>query len=330
MKRTFILLFLALALATDGMSQQVRMIINEGLPPNKQTLKANVEREIGKLLTEFNAAARGKRPLNLSQVNMTPQAKKELCEMYDFLPFACDDPVYTERCISTVTGYTIRGILVTIQPQPDYTDSPERELTVNFAPDGQLTGAVFSLSGHEASVILAHATDVKDVARRNEILTFVENYRSYYDKKDIAMLDSIFSDDAIVITGKVMYRKNLESGNMVQVAIYNQQSKKQYLDNLRNSVFKNNKYIRVKFDDIEVVRHPTNDKIYLVRLHQDWDSQRFSGSRYHDEGCVTLLWEFSDRGKDPQILFRSWQSDDIIKKGEDVFTFDDFEVPVHR
>ena len=261
---------------------------------------------------------------------MTPQAKKELCEMYDFLPFACDDPVYTERCISTVTGYTIRGILVTIQPQPDYTDSPERELTVNFAPDGQLTGAVFSLSGHEASVILAHATDVKDVARRNEILTFVENYRSYYDKKDIAMLDSIFSDDAIVITGKVMYRKNLESGNMVQVAIYNQQSKKQYLDNLRNSVFKNNKYIRVKFDDIEVVRHPTNDKIYLVRLHQDWDSQRFSGSRYHDEGCVTLLWEFSDRGKDPQILFRSWQSDDIIKKGEDVFTFDDFEVPVHR
>ena len=330
MKRTLLLLLFMLALAIDGMSQQVQMKINEGLP-GKQTLQKNVEREIGKLLTEFNAAAKNHRSLNVSQINMTPQAKKDLCEMYDFLPFACDDPVYTERCIQTVTGYCIRGILVTIQPQPGYNDSPERELTVNFAPDGQITGVVFSLPLHEINTILGQAKEVKDVARRNEILNFVENYRSYYDKKDIAMLDSIFSDDAIVITGKVMYRKNNEYGNLVKDVVYKQQDKKQYLDNLRNSVFKNNKYIRVKFDDIEVVRHPTNSKVYVVTLQQDWDSQRYAGTKYHDEGFVTLVWEFSDQGKDPQILFRSWQSNEIVQGDKDnVFKFDDFDVPMHR
>lgn len=330
MKRTFLLFILIMALVEDCMSQSVRMIINEGLA-GKMTLKTNVEREIGKLLTEFNAAAKKHRSLNVSQINMTPQARKDLCEMYDFLPFACDDPVYMERCIQTVTGYCIRGILVTIQPQPGYNDSPERELTVNFAPDGQITGVVFSLPLHEINTILGQAKEVKDVARRNEILNFVENYRSYYDKKDIAMLDSIFSDDAIVITGKVMYRKNNEYGNLVKDVVYKQQDKKQYLGNLRDSVFKNNKYIRVKFDDIEVVRHPTNSKVYVVTFKQDCDSQRHGGSSYHDEGYVTFVWEFSDQGKEPQILFRSWQSNEIVQGDKDnVFKFDDFDVPIHH
>ncbi len=333
MKRTFLLLFFTLVVAANGMSQRVVMKINEGLP-GKQALKTKMESEIGKLLTEFNDAAREKRDLNVSHISMTPQARKDICAMYNFLPFVCDDPAYTERCISTVTGYCIRGILVSIVPQPDYHDSLERELTVNFSPDGQITGAVFSLPHHITNPdgpIMRGAKEVEDVARRNEILTFVENYRSYYDKKDIAMLDSIFSDDAIVITGKVMYRKVNEYGKLIKDVVYKQQDKKQYLDNLRNSVFKNNKYIRVKFDDIEVVRHPTNSKVYVVTLQQDWDSQKYTGTKYHDEGFVTLVWEFSEQGKDPQILFRSWQSNDIIEGNDDnVFKWSDFDVPMHR
>ncbi|MBR4367411.1 MAG: hypothetical protein IKP43_11610 [Bacteroidaceae bacterium] len=326
MKRTLFLLFMLL-LTLSSHSQTVTLSINEGLN-NKPTLKTNIEREIGKLLTEFNNAARNNRGLNLSGINMTPNGKEDLKEMYDFLPFSCDDRHYSERCIQTVTGYCVRGILVTIKPMPDYTDERERELTISFAADGQITSAVFSF--HDPKVFLGNATEVKDVARRNEILNFTENYRSYYDKKDIDMIDSVFSDDAIVITGKVIYRKTPEFGRLVKDVEYKQQDKQQYLSHLR-TIFKNNKYIRVQFKDIEVMRHPKRSDMYMVTLHQDWTSTKYNGSGYHDTGFVQLFWQFSDQDKNPQILFRSWQSDELVKSNKDnLFSFDDCNIPPVR
>ena len=326
------ILLLTLMLAHECWSQKVMLKINEGLD-SKPTLQANVEREVSKLLTEFNAAARQHRQLNLNGINMSSEAKADLQEMYDFLPFSCDDPVYTERCIRTVSGYCIRGILVSIIPQEGYEDELERELTVNFdASSGQITGVVFSLPLHQANLILGNAKEVNDVARRNEILGFVENYRSYYDKKDIDMLEKVFSDDAIIISGTVKFQKRVELANMVKKEVeYKQQTKKEYLDHLRNNIFRNNKFIRVNFDNIEVARHPTRTDVYIVTLQQDWNSQRYNGRKYHDDGFVTLVWEFSDKGADPQILFRSWQASELLNGNKDeLFKFDDFNIPPSR
>ncbi len=332
MKRT-LLLFVTLLFALGGMSQSVKLRINDGLPSNKTELKANMEREASKLLTEFNAAARSKRTLNVVGINMTAECKNDLKDMYDFLPFQCDDPVYTEPCIKTYSGYCVRNILVSILPNPDYHDPLEREITINFSLNGQITSVAFSLPIHESKLILQNARDVEDLAKRNEILSFVENYRSFYDKKDIVGLENIFDEDAIIITGTVVYKKMTNDfGNMVKETVYKQQDKPQYIEHLKNNIFKNNKYIRVKFDDIEVARHPTRDDTYIVTLQQDWNSTKYNGRGYHDEGFVTLLWQFPKSGQgSPQILFRSWQSNDIIRgQKDDLFNFDDLNIPPSR
>ena len=67
-------------------------------------------------------------------------------------------------------------------------------------------------------------------------------------------LKQVFSDDALIITGKVITQRHAE-GFTSQKIKYNKQSKKEYLQKL-GEVFKVVKYIKVTFDDIEVKRHP--------------------------------------------------------------------------
>lgn len=180
MKRISVLL-ISLMLTLLSEAQTVTLKIIEGLE-NQPDLKAKVEKEISKLLTEFNNAAQNNRGLNLSGINMTNNSKEEIKKMYDLLPFACNDPVYSERCIETVTGYCIRGILVNLKPQPSYTNELERELTISFSADGTITKVVFSFNAHMTS--LSKAVEVKDIARRNTILNFMETYSSWFETKD--------------------------------------------------------------------------------------------------------------------------------------------------
>ena len=104
--------------------------------------------------------------------------------------------------------------------------------------------------------------------------------------------------------------------------IYNKQNKQQYLNNLRK-VFKTAKYIHVSFDDIEVMRHPTNPNFYGVTLHQGWTS-----NTYHDEGYIFLLWDFRNEDA-PEIHVRTWQPDRIGGKElarDEIFTLSDFDI----
>ena len=86
--------------------------------------------------------------------------------------------------------------------------------------------------------------------------------------------------------------------------IFNKQTKTQYINNLRN-VFKVNRYIKVDFSDIELIRHSARENIYGVRLRQRWNSQRYNGGTYMDDGYVFLLWDFNDE-EHPKIHVRSW------------------------
>ena len=103
---------------------------------------------------------------------------------------------------------------------------------------------------------------------------------------------------------------------------YKVQSKKEYLTNL-DRVFKNNKRIRVSFDEIEVTMHPVDENFYGVTLHQGWSSDT-----YHDEGYLFLLWDFIDENN-PQIHVRTWQPDRINGSRlpeDEIFSIGDFDI----
>ena len=163
--------------------------------------------------------------------------------------------------------------------------------------------------------------ELTDLRRRQLILDYVEQFRTAYNQKDLPFLKQVFSDDALIITGKVITQRHAE-GFTSQKITYNKQTKQQYLDNLRR-VFNSTQYIKVTFDDIEVKRHPVNPNFYGVTLHQGYTS-----NRYHDDGYLFLLWDFNDESA-PQIHVRTWQPDKINGKDlpkEEIFTLSDFDI----
>lgn len=143
------------------------------------------------------------------------------------------------------------------------------------------------------------------------ILQYVERFRTAYNQKDLPTIEKMFSDDALIITGRVVMAKPQgDQGAQFKVE-YNKQNKQQYISNLRRA-FLRNKWIDVKFTQIGEngedggcagITQSTKDKTkYGVRLHQSWKS-----SNYSDEGYLFLLWEFPEDGSDPIIHVRTWQ-----------------------
>jgi len=85
-------------------------------------------------------------------------------------------------------------------------------------------------------------------------------------------------------------------------------------------------YIKVNFDDVVIVEHPTIKSIYGVTVHQRWNT-----ARYSDEGYVFMVWDFRSPDE-PQIHVRTWQPDYVDKEhgqklnANDVFTLGDFDL----
>lgn len=324
MKRlTTALLLLCLTIGT--MAQDIKMTIIDGL--SDYSVKQRIERNISLLLSEVNRACAQERPLQLGAIEMDAAGRRSLEYLWQTLHFMVVDDEIVERCITSTQGYTIRNIYVEVNPMvDDYSEERDRSLTIRLTRDGMIAGVVIAASDALYQQIVRNGLDVTDFERRQTILNFVENYRSHYDEKDINALRQVFSDDALIITGTVVMKRD-NQGDSPQLrpeVVYKEQSKDEYLSSLAQ-VFRNNKYIKVTFSDISVVRHPTNPDYYGVTLHQKWQSERYS-----DDGWVFLLWEFRP-GRDPVIYRRTWQQDKIIKltNGE-VININDFVIPQYR
>jgi len=153
-----------------------------------------------------------------------------------------------------------------------------------------------AIAPHQYSKIMGNSSEVTDLRYRQMIVELIENFRTAYNRRDIPFLKDIFSDETLIITGKVLYpqkRANIP-------AAFNQ-TQTQYLSNLQKA-FNANAYINIKFDDIAVTRHEVNPNIYGITLKQEWNA---SGG-YHDEGWLFLMIDYEDENN-PLIWVRIWQ-----------------------
>lgn len=323
MKR-FILLFSLFALTIGADSQDIKMTIVDGIQNN--TVKNRMERGISGLLSEINRACAQERPLQLDNIDMALSGKRSLQALWKNLHFLCEDNQIVERCLTSAEGYVIRNIYTQVNPMIEgYDDEPERALTIRLTREGQIANVTMAASDAVYGRIMEQGISVTDLERRTTILSFVENYRSFYDEKDIESIDRVFSDDAIIITATVPMQRNISNdmGSWREQIRYKIQNKPQYLKSLASN-FQRNKYIKVTFSDVEVVRHPANPNYYGVTLHQHWKS-----STYEDDGYLLLIWEFQD-GEDPIIHYRTWQPDRIgahsLTKDE-IINIMDFNIP---
>ena len=314
MKRTRRILFQAvfalLFVTLPAHAVDVTLTIDEHV--DRPSALAAAQSNLAAVLTEINRAQKAKEAVSVKNLRMDEFAKKSLARLWAVTPFYCDDEEVVERCWVFKNGtMMVSHIPLIITPEDEnFGLGTYQEAVVEFDTKGQLIDFRFALDAQTAESMERCGT-VVDKEKQMIILQYVERFRTAYNQKDISTIEKMFSDDALIITGRVVMAKPQgDQGAQFKVE-YNKQNKQQYISNLRRA-FLRNKWIDVKFSQIGEngedggcagITQSTKDKTkYGVRLRQSWKS-----SNYSDEGYLFLLWEFPEDGGDPIIHVRTWQ-----------------------
>lgn len=155
------------------------------------------------------------------------------------------------------------------------------------------------------------AVSVNDILSREQwpestrlvIINFLENYKTAFALKRLDYLDNIFSEDALIITGRVVKKTVIENQIPItrEYVEYNRQSKGEYITNLRRS-FASKEYINLSFSNTEFRAMDRGDsEIYGLQIKQDYVS-----SNYGDTGYLFLVVDVTDY-HNPIIHVRTWQ-----------------------
>ena len=326
--RLFATLFLGILLCAQSYAQHTtEFLFTETAPDNvRKTMQTNAEA----VFVEINRAYdQNKAGLALSQNNISDDANKRIQNLWAASHFYCTETGITTRVLKSSTGYQVRNIPVFFakgnKPEDQYQD-----IVIEFTTSGKVSDIYIAIAPHQYAQIMANSNEVTDLRYRQMIIELVENFRTAYNRKDIPFLEDIYSEEALIITGKVLRPQKRTDvpaafdSQKIQYSVYN---KKQYLANLQR-VFNANTYINIKFDNIVVTRHEGNPNIYGVTLKQDWNA---SGG-YHDEGWLFLMIDYEDE-TNPLIWVRTWQPLHDMSSGteiryntEDIFGLGSFPV----
>lgn len=282
------------------------------------TLAKKIEQNGSQLLTSFNDAFFANKEPKLNFGGISKADIEDIHTIWEMTPFRCLETELIERLYKTQTGYQVRNVPIFLKGVPE--EDAERDVVINFDRNGNISNVYFALSFENINEILySEDGEVTDMRERQVILDFVENYRTAHNRKDIKMIEQVFSNDALIITGKVLKAKPSEMNNFFsgEEVEYLSKTKGEYISSLKK-VFSRNQMIDVKFDQIQVQRHPKHDSIYGVNLKQHW-----STSTYSDVGYVFLLIDFRDGIDNPLIKVRTWQPNEYGGKKideDEIFT----------
>lgn len=172
---------------------------------------------------------------------------------------------------------------------------------------GKIDGVQFALEERSLTNIMGE-TDIDEVARL-ALINFMENYKTAFAFQNWDYVESIFSDDAIIITGRVIRRlETMADGRQQIINEYKltQQSKKSYINRLRST---QKEWINIKFGSTLVERSNQND-LYGLSMCQDYYS-----NNYGDHGYLFLMID-NTNPEQPLIRIRAWQPNEHFKMGK--------------
>ncbi len=328
-KSVFILYLLSCFLVPTMAYNPVRLVFTDGI--DNPQLKAKMERAVSVLMTEINRSQeQNLSQLSLPETYVSKETQDELNKLWSNEHMRCVEEEIEERCLTSYTGYQVRGIPLIINAVTKDGAQGYQEAVINFDKEGVIVSFYYTIhpeiySSLIKDTLMERRREVTDIKDRMMILDYVEHFRTSYNQKDLNFLQQVFSDDALIITGNVIKVRKSEVMPAGKKVIYTTQSKRQYLENLSRA-FKANSYIKVDFDDVVIVKHPTIHDIYGVTVHQRWNS-----ARYSDEGYVFMVWDIRNLDE-PQIHVRTWQPEYIDKVSgqklnpNDVFSLGDFDL----
>lgn len=192
------------------------------------------------------------------------------------------------------------------------------KLVYRFNPESRkIESVAFALTQRAENDIMNAAASWPEVSRW-AILNFMEDYQTAFALKRTDYISSIFSDDALIITGTILKKldnaerafdrsKSLDLGGPKDIA-YSQLSKTEYIDRLRK-IFSTREYVHLQFEDnvTRMIDLPAINGINKGAAFGIEIKQRYESTGYSDDGYLTMV--FDTRGKLPIIHVRLWQPD---------------------
>lgn len=170
--------------------------------------------------------------------------------------------------------------------------------------DNLIDGVQFTLEERAARSFMGFK-NIDETARLT-LINFMENYKTAFAMQNWNYIASIFSDDAIIITGRVVKKAENVVTDHAQAqflnreeVVYERTSKKEYIARLKRT---RKEWINIKFGDTKL-EQSRNDDLYGISLAQDYFS-----NNYGDQGYLFLLIDTSD-SEHPMIRVRAWQPD---------------------
>lgn len=288
-------------------NQEVRVILTDG--PGRDVVSM-LERHAGAVMTAINRYKPGQGGIQLPADIGTGEGAYGLERLNELIKTSGIQTnageLRSQVIMLNQNTYEIRRMYVTSDSS---SGNRSLELILNFDADGKLVDARFAIEEHQFNMIIQDAISLEDDYRRRVIINFLEQFKTAYNRKDVDYIDLQFSDKALIITGTRISEFG-DSGSLVRTRDnevvrerfrLNRQTKAEYIDRLRNVIFKNNDFVNVDFSGVNILKHPDYDEIYWVQVFQKWSS-----STYSDEGYLSFMIDFSNEDQ-PLIYVRAWQ-----------------------
>ena len=165
-------------------------------------------RNLAAVLTEVNRAQAAGEQLSMGPLKMDEFAKKSLARIWAVTPFIFPDQEFVEKCTSFKNGtMMVRHVPLQIKPVGEtYGMDNIQEAIVEFDRQGIITDFRLTLSS-QSGLDMDHC-GVAEIENEHIIKKQLEQFRTAYNQKDIQTIEAMFSDDALIITGKVIQRRS--------------------------------------------------------------------------------------------------------------------------
>ena len=213
-------------------------------------------------------------------------------------------------------GWELRKIRM-LHQYPSIKKQSTEYLVLDFSNEGKLIDINLAITDNLYQKFVEEGNYGSDWKNRQEIIKFLEKYRTAYMTRDIETVDLMFAEDAIIIVGRKLEKKNFPP-DMISYQKFGDQPDYEYLTFKKNEyiarqkeIFRYHREIFLDFASFDIIRKNNDPNVYGVEMRQSYTS-----TTYADEGYLFLLIDFSDIN--PLIYVRAWQpntwsQDQLIK-----------------
>jgi len=183
------------------------------------------------------------------------------------------------------------------------------DVTFTFDENKKIECVAFGLGSQAKTDIFNKGVGAWSDYAKMVIATFLENYKTAFALKRLDYLESVFDDNATIITGHIIKKAPkvaMEGESFInsnnKLIKYTRQTKSEYMRKLK-MCFQSNQFINIRFAGNDVVKMGAGGETYGIQIKQDYYS-----TNYGDHGYLFLMVDFNDPDN-PSIKVRTWQPD---------------------